>query len=63
MNEYYKVNFTSILNVMKSIQLMKGNMYQPLISKGSWIESYLNDLYISGIITRDENEILQGVYK
>ena len=61
MNEYYRVNFTSIFNVMKSIQLMKGNIYQPFI-KGTWIESYIDELYDSGMITRDECEILQGVY-
>ena len=61
MDEYYKVNFTSILNVMKSIQLMKGNMYQSFI-KSTWIRSYIDDLHMSGMITKDECEILQGVY-
>ena len=62
MNEYYKVNFTTIFNVMKSIQLMKGNMYQSFI-KGTWIRSYIYELYESGMITKNECEILQGLYE
>ena len=56
-----KINPTTIIDVLKDIEKMKKNSFQFYITT-LWINTFIDDLYESGMITTEEHKVITLIY-